>query len=136
MNCFPHENNLAFNRHACHPSSLVADFAPTVEKLVGAQLAAEVLQVYFPGDFATPWWAAVHMFGDAAMSCAARQTSRWLTAPSRSGGAAPVYLYFFTHTLWVIGVYDEVGGAFGSRPLGCFHGSGALFGGVERDEMV
>lgn len=54
------------------------------------------------------------------MSCPARSTARWITAGRANvTNPAPVYVYFFNHTMeWVQLLYPW---------RGCFHGSELTF---------
>jgi para-nitrobenzyl esterase len=60
-----------------------------------------VYNQYDPSNYPSPWWALAHVIGDAAMSCAARRSGRWLNA----AGTGPVYIYFFQHELEVIKLF-------------------------------
>jgi para-nitrobenzyl esterase len=60
-----------------------------------------VYNQYDPSNYPSPWWALTHVIGDAAMSCAARRSGRWLNA----AGTGPVYIYFFQHELEVIKLF-------------------------------
>ena len=86
----------------------------------------ETLAIYPPANFTDHdhasryWWAGVRLFGDLAMSCAARRTARWVSNITlRAADAADAYLYFLKRKLRVTALAEEVS----SVPYGVFHGS-------------
>ena len=91
-----------------------AGYKAWAETKFGPDLAAKVMKTYPISNFANPWKAAVAAFGDEAMSCPARETARLL-----SDAGVNAYLYYLTHELKVINLFDE--------KIGVFHGTDLIY---------
>lgn len=50
--------------------------------------------------------------------CPGKNAGAQLTGPQRAGGPYPVWVYYYTHVLWIIEYIADL-----FKPLGCFHGS-------------
>jgi hypothetical protein len=101
------------------------------------------MQEYPASNFSSVYWATSRALGDSQvhdfppaclapslffsflpscfqMSCYARNSARWLTAGRQSNpNPAPVFMYFFNHTLEVVQIF--------APDKGCFHGSELAF---------
>ena len=80
----------------------------------GDDLAPKVMAMYPSSNYNNSWQAAVQAFGDEAMSCPARETARLM-----SEAGIDAYLYFLTHELKLISLFD--------KKLGVFHGTDLVY---------
>lgn len=80
-----------------------AEVAEALDVMYGPTLGPAVLAEYPPSAFPTPGGAFSRALSDSMLTCPARDTARWLTAPARAGGGVPdTYLYLYMHAsvLW------------------------------------
>ena len=88
----------------------------------GDDLAPKVMAMYPSSNYNNSWQAAVQAFGDEAMSCPARETARLM-----SEAGIDAYLYFLTHELKLISLFD--------KKLGVFHGTDLVYVPLENIKM-
>lgn len=102
------------------------EYLDAIAAVIGADLAPTIAVQYPPTLYngtlsaSSAWWTLSHVLGDAQMTCAARQSARWMTSPSRQGGPQKAFVYFFKHTLDILQVATVV------DPIGCCHASELL----------
>jgi len=98
-----------------------ADLDAYVRKTFSTETADKILKQYNTTRFqprlggSPSFWAGATILTDYAMSCSARRSARWY-----SGKNDHVFLYFYTHELEVIKLYEELDKG---NPMGVFHGS-------------
>jgi len=92
------------------PHSLTEEeYIKAVLQGFGQQLGQQVLLHYPATNYPSPWWASTALWGDLSFSCPARRSGRWLSTQ------VPVYLYFYTHVIAEINLFNKY--------LGSFHGA-------------
>jgi len=94
-------------------SLAAASYYPYLQNRYGPGAAA-LNSLYPPSSYASPWTAATAIIADSDFSCPARRTARWLTSAGIN-----VYLYFFTHVIEEIAIFEP--------SFGVFHGSELFF---------
>lgn len=98
-------------------------YTPAMATILGQPLADEIASHYPPDLYngssaaSSALWTLSHVVGDWVMTCATRDSARWLTSSSRQGGPRSTYVYFFAHILGLLQVLDDF------IPLGAAHGS-------------
>lgn len=95
-----------------------SDYEAAIAARIGAALAPTIAAAYPPGAYASPWWAISAVMGDSQMVCPGKAAGAALTNPATRPGAPPVFVYYYTHVLWLIEYIVDL-----FKPLGCFHGS-------------